>query len=157
MCIKQSSPCSRDNAILFWDFPYEKDNYSLLACMAELCALDSTDMRIREIIVARGTRPVHLILMADYSFTISFGGHAGATCRSPRVYCGCLARPFAISNRLLPRYADYVTTNHGSRAALVPRTLLQQQEKASLHADGPLATIVDPPAAARPCTTRVGH
>jgi len=147
-CINQPHPCSRDNTILFGVFPCEKDDYRSLTAMAELFAPDLEDLRTNGITVAGVTRAVHLILMGDYSFTTSFDGHAGASCRFPCVCCCCLARPSAISKRLLPRYADYGTMQDGSRAARMPRTLLHKQEMAALFVDGPLATMVDPPPAA---------
>jgi len=146
-CINQPHPCSRDNTILFGVFPSEKDDYISLAAMAELFAPDLEDLRTNGITVAGVTRPVHLILMGDYSFTTSFDGHAGASCRFPCGYCCCLARPSATSKQLLPNYAEYGTMQDGSRAARMPRTLQHKAEMAALYFEGPLATMVDPPGA----------
>jgi len=144
-CINQAQPCRRDNTILFGVFPCEKDDYASLAAMAELYAPDLEDLRANGDTVGGVTRPVHLILMVDYSFTSSPDGHAGATCRFPCCYCCCLARLTAATKKLLPNFADYGTLQDGSRAGRVPRTIFPKSARATLYANGPLATLVDPP------------
>jgi len=145
-CINQPQPCSRDKTILFGVFRFEKDDYSSLAAMAELYSPDLEDLRTNGVSVAGVTRPVHMTMMGDYSFTTSFDGHAGATCRFPCGYCCCLARPSAASKALLPIYADYGIIQDGSRAGRVPRTLLHKSAMSDLYANGPLAAMEDPPA-----------
>ena len=145
-CINQPHPCSRDNTILFGVFPCQTDNYSALAAMAELYASDLQDLRTNGIMVSGVTRPVHLTLLGDYSFTTSFDGHAGASCRLSCGYCCALARPSAKTIKLIPKYADYGTLQDGSRAARIPRTLAQKAAVAALYANGPLTTLSDPPA-----------
>jgi len=144
-CINQPHPCSRDNTIRFGVFPCEKDGYVSLVAMAELFAPDLEDLWTKGINVAGVTRPVHMILMGDYSSTTSFDGHAEASCRIPCGYCCCLARPSATSKKLRPNYAEYGTMQDDSRAARMPRTFQHKAEMAALYSDGPLATIVDPP------------
>jgi len=92
------------------------------------------------------TRPVHLTLLGDYSFTTSFDGHASASCRFPCGYCCASARPSAKTIQLIQKNADYGTLQDGSRAARIPRTLAQKAAVAALYADGPLTTLSDPPA-----------
>jgi len=82
-CINQAHPCSRGKNILFGVFPCQKDDYLSLAAMAELYAPDLEDLRTNGVSVAGVTRPVHLVLLADYSFTTWLDGHAGASSRFP--------------------------------------------------------------------------
>jgi len=143
-CINQPHPFSRDNTILFGLLPCQTDNYSALAAMAELYASDVDNLRTNGIMVSGVTRPVHLTLRGDHSFTTSFDCHAGASCRFPCGYCCALARPSAKTIKLIPKYADYGTIQEGSRAARIPRTLSQKTAVAALYADGPLTTLSDP-------------
>jgi len=92
--------------------------------MAELYAPDLEDLRTNKVSVAGVTRPVHLVLLGDYSFTISFDGHAGASSRFPCVYCFCLARITASTQKMIPDFAIYGSLQDGSRAVRVPCTLL---------------------------------
>jgi len=114
--------------------------------MAELYASDLEDLRTNGIMVSGITRPVHLTLLGDYSFTTSFDGHASASCRFPCGYCCASARPSAKTIQLIQKNADYGTLQDGSRAARIPRTLAQKAAVAALYADGPLTTLSDPPA-----------
>jgi len=104
-CINQAHSCSRDNTILFGVFPCQKDEYSSLAAMAELYAPDLEDLRTNGVSVAGVKRPVHLVLLGDYSFTTSFDGHAGASSCVPCAYCCCLARNTASTQKLITDFA----------------------------------------------------
>jgi len=113
--------------------------------MEELYAQELEDLRTNGVPVGGITRPVHMTLMGDYSFTTTFDGHAGATFRFPCRYCSCIGRLAAAIKRLLPNYNEYGSIQDGSGAGRMPRTLEQKQAMASLHASGPLATMADPP------------
>jgi len=145
-CINPPHPCSTENTILFGVFPCQTDNCSALVAMAKLYASDLEDLRTSGIMVSGVTRPVHLTLLGDYSFTTSFDGHGGPRCCFLCGYCYALARPSANTINLIPNYADYGTLKDGSRAARIPHALAQKAEVAALYADGPLTTISDPTA-----------